>query len=121
MYLQYYGGAGRYTLSFINLERMRILLIDDHGVLRAGIRNLILQAHKKAEIFEAAAAGEGLQIAVAEALDLIFLDLKLPQEAGGASSGEVGLNTLRALHDMERPVPVIVMSGEFLMLNSVQN
>lgn len=99
---------------------MRILLIDDHGVLRAGIRNLILQAHKKADIFEAATAGEGLQVAVAEALDLIFLDMKLPQEAGGASSGEVGLNTLKALRDMERPVPVIVMSGEFLSQGAVE-
>ena len=99
---------------------MRILLIDDHGILRAGIRNLILQAHRQAETLEAATASEGLQIAMSEALDLIFLDLRLPQEPGGISSGEIGLNTLKQLHDMEQPVPVIVMSGEVLSKSAIE-
>ncbi|MHB1233144.1 MAG: response regulator [Burkholderiales bacterium] len=99
---------------------MRILLIDDHGILRAGVRNLILQAHRQAETIEAATANEGLQLAMAEALDLIFLDLRLPQEPGGVSSGEVGLNTLKQLHEMEKSAPVIVMSGEILSKSAIE-
>lgn len=99
---------------------MRVLLIDDHSLVCAGIRNLILQVHKAAEIFEAADAKEGFQLARDEKLDLIFLDLKLPQEAGGASSGEVGLNLLKAVCDLEKSAPVIVMTGEFLSKGAVE-
>jgi len=99
---------------------MRVLLIDDHSMIRAGIRNLILQAHKAAEIFEAVDAKEGFQAAMDEKLDLIFLDLKLPQDAGGASSGEVGLNLLRSLCNQEESVPVIVMTGEYLGKGAVE-
>lgn len=99
---------------------MRVLLIDDHSMIRAGIRNLILQAHKAAEIFEAVDAREGFQTAMNGKLDLIFLDLKLPQEAGGISSSEVGLNLLKLLCSQEESVPVIVMTGEYLSKGAVE-
>lgn len=99
---------------------MRILLVDDHSMIRAGIKHLIVKMQKTAEIFEATNAKEGLQIAIQEDLDLIFLDLKLPQEPGGISNGEVGLNLLKALCEMEKSVPVIVMTGEFLTKESVE-
>lgn len=99
---------------------MRVLLIDDHSLVCAGIRNLILQVHKEAEIFEATDAKQGLQIAIKERLDLIFLDLKLPQEVGSVSNSEVGLNLLKTLCDREESVPVIVMTGELLSKDGVE-
>lgn len=99
---------------------MRVLLIDDHSMIRAGIRNLILQVHKEAEIIEAIDAKEGFRIAVEERLDLIFLDLKLPDETGGVSNSEIGLNLLKALCDREKSVPVIVMTGEFLSKGAME-
>lgn len=99
---------------------MRVLLIDDHSMIRAGIRNLILQANETAEIFEAIDAKEGFQIAMNRKLDLIFLDLKLPHEAGSVSSGEIGLNLLKSLCNQEESVPVIVMTGEYLSKSAVE-
>lgn len=99
---------------------MRILLIDDHSMIRAGIKHLIMKMQKKTEIFEAENAKQGLQIALQQGLDLIFLDLKLPPETGSASNGEVGLNLLKSLCDMEKSAPVIVMTGEFLSRGAVE-
>lgn len=99
---------------------MRILLIDDHSMIRSGIKHLIMKMQKKTKIFEAENAKAGLQIALQKNLDLIFLDLKLPQETGSASNGGVGLNLLKSLCEMEKSAPVIVMTGEFLSRGAVE-
>ena len=60
---------------------MRILLVDDHAVVRAGLRRM-LAAISQDEIFEAETGREGLAIARAQSLDLIIADLNLPQLGG---------------------------------------
>ncbi|MDE2388354.1 MAG: response regulator transcription factor [Betaproteobacteria bacterium] len=99
---------------------MKILLIDDHSMVRLGIKGLVLQIHQRAEVVEASTVHDGLQILKTETPDLVFLDLKLPWESGGEISGEFGLDVLRAICDMEKPIPVIVISGEFISKNTVE-
>ena len=99
---------------------MKILLIDDHSMIRAGVKHLIMKMQNEVEIFEAMNAKEGLQIANQEDLDLIFLDLKLPPEAGGACNSEVGLNLLKTFCEKEKSIPVIVMTGEFLTKDAIE-
>ena len=60
---------------------MRILLVDDHAIVRAGLRRLLAMV-SDAEILEAATGRESLTIAKAQALDLIILDLNLPELGG---------------------------------------
>lgn len=60
---------------------MRILLVDDHAVVRAGLRRM-LAIISQDEIFEAETGREGLAIARAQTLDLIIVDLNLPQLGG---------------------------------------
>ncbi|WP_241127634.1 response regulator [Novosphingobium terrae] len=60
---------------------MRILLVDDHAVVRAGLRRM-LAIISQDEIFEAETGREGLAIARAQNLDLIIVDLNLPQLGG---------------------------------------
>jgi two-component system invasion response regulator UvrY len=60
---------------------MRILLVDDHAIVRTGLRRLLAMV-SDAEIFEAATGRESLAIAKAQALDLIILDLNLPELGG---------------------------------------
>ena len=60
---------------------MRILLIDDHAVVRAGLsRMLTTLAH--AQIHEAANGRDACALARRETLDLIILDLNLPELGG---------------------------------------
>lgn len=60
---------------------MRVLLIEDHPIVRAGCRRLLEQL-PAVEIVEASAGAEGLRINAASLPDTIILDLNLPDASG---------------------------------------
>jgi DNA-binding NarL/FixJ family response regulator len=103
---------------------MLILLIDDHGILRAGVRSLIQQVHQDAEVFEAACGDEALELVRERVFDVIFLDLCIPRAPlSDDVLVENGLELLTMFKGVrEEPTdldqalritaPVIVMSGE---------
>lgn len=60
---------------------MKMLIVDDHPIVRAGLRRL-LAADKDTEIAEAATGKEALTMARANHPDLVILDLNLPGMGG---------------------------------------
>jgi DNA-binding NarL/FixJ family response regulator len=60
---------------------MRILLIEDHPIVRAGCRRM-LQGQDAVEVREAPTAAEGLRIGREFEPDIIVLDLNLPDASG---------------------------------------
>ena len=60
---------------------MKILLVDDHAIVRAGLRRLLAMT-SDAEIIEAGAGREGLAALKAGGFDLVVLDLNLPDLGG---------------------------------------
>ncbi|MCP4421328.1 MAG: response regulator transcription factor, partial [Chloroflexi bacterium] len=59
-----------------------ILIVDDHAVVRQGIR-LLLEAHPEIEVIGEAADGQmALQMARTLSPDLILLDLLMPEMSG---------------------------------------
>ncbi|WP_420136262.1 response regulator transcription factor [Sphingomonas sp.] len=60
---------------------MKILLIDDHAIVRSGLRRMLTMT-ADTEIYEAATGREGIAVARAHALDLIIVDLNLPELGG---------------------------------------
>ena len=60
---------------------MKILLVDDHAIVRSGLRRL-LAALPGAQICEAATGREALALARTERPTLIILDLNLPGLGG---------------------------------------
>jgi two-component system, NarL family, invasion response regulator UvrY len=80
----------------------RILLVDDHPVVRQGIKQVLSGAFDPAVVGEAANAMEGLTEARTTDWDILVLDLTLP--------GMSGLDLLKDLK-RERPMlPVLVLS-----------
>jgi two-component system response regulator NreC len=61
---------------------VRILLVDDHAVLRAGLRLLLNNQPDFEVIGEAASGIEALNMATADQPDLILLDLSMPGLGG---------------------------------------
>jgi len=61
---------------------MRILLVDDHAIVRAGLRMLVESRPGFWVVGEAATTGEALTLAAREQPDLILLDLDLRGERG---------------------------------------
>ncbi len=60
---------------------MNILLVDDHALLRAGLCRILVE-DLKAQVGEAANAGEALQQMAVQAWDLVLLDISLPGRSG---------------------------------------
>jgi two-component system, NarL family, invasion response regulator UvrY len=80
---------------------MKILLVDDHVVVRAGVRRL-LATEVDVGILEAESSQEALDIFRRERPDLVVLDLNL--------TGSSGLELLRRLIQLDKAVKVLVLS-----------
>ena len=81
---------------------IRILLVDDHPVVRQGIRQILLDGLKAVSLGEASDVATALARIRADAWDLVVLDLTLP----GAS----GLDLLKEIRRERPALPVLVLS-----------
>jgi DNA-binding NarL/FixJ family response regulator len=80
----------------------RILLVDDHPIVRQGIKQVLAGAFHPALVGEAANAEEGLNELRTTEWDVLVLDLTLP--------GISGLDLLKDLHRERPSLPVLVLS-----------
>jgi len=80
---------------------MKVLVVDDHAVVRDGLRRLLV-ALPNVEIFDAATGREALTFVQRQAPDLILLDLHLP--------GIGGIELLRRLLVLSPSARVLVFS-----------
>lgn len=83
---------------------MRILLIDDHPVFRAGLETLLHELDPSVEVIHAGNCNDGLRASRHGALNLAFLDLNLPDGHD--------LGCLRALKAARPTLPVVLISGD---------
>jgi len=81
---------------------IRILLVDDHPVVRQGIRQIVLDGLKAVSIGEASDVPSALARIRTDVWDLVVLDLTLP----GAS----GLDLLKEIRRKRPSLPVLVLS-----------
>ncbi|HXF84890.1 MAG TPA: response regulator transcription factor [Anaerolineales bacterium] len=80
----------------------RILLADDHAVLRAGLRLLLTSQNEYEVVGEAASGTETLSLAEELQPDLILLDLSMPALGG--------LDTLPALRKLAPTAKILILT-----------
>jgi DNA-binding NarL/FixJ family response regulator len=80
----------------------RILLVDDHPVVRQGIKQVLAGAFHPAQVGEASNAEEGMMEVKGTEWDVMVLDLSLP--------GTSGLDLLKDLRRERPTLPVLVLS-----------
>ena len=84
----------------------RILIVDDHPLMRDGLRSVIAISFDQCDILEAASLAEAVQTLDREpGFDLVLLDLNIPD-----------VNRLDGLRQLRRrfpSLPVVMVSGEF--------
>jgi two-component system, NarL family, response regulator NreC len=68
---------------------IRILIADDHGVLRAALRSLLQHRHDVEIVGEAADGEEALRLALATPFDVLLLDISMPGMDGIAVTREL--------------------------------
>src|SRR5207247_9912306 len=70
--------AGRETTSrLMSSSPIRVVLADDHALVRAGIRSLLGAMHDVQVVGEAASGEEALQLAERERPDVILMDIAM--------------------------------------------
>ncbi len=81
---------------------MRVLIVDDHAILRRGLRALLSDAFHDAAFGEASNAEEALEQLGKKGWDVALLDITLP--------GKSGLDLLKELKAARPKLPVLVLS-----------
>jgi DNA-binding NarL/FixJ family response regulator len=80
----------------------RILLADDHALVRAGIRRILDDDPQLTVVAEAADGAEALERALADAIDLAILDVSMPKLTG--------LHVTRHLAEQRPQTRVLILS-----------
>ena len=82
--------------------KSRILLADDHALVRRGLR-LILDSQPDLEVTaEAADGAEAVDLALTDDLDLAILDISMPRMTG--------LQAARELHKRRPELPILILT-----------
>ncbi len=98
-------------------DRIRVLIVDDHGVMRAGLHALIERHADLQVVGEAAAGGDALQKVAELSPDVVVMDIGLPDMSGvdairriRASTRAVALVAL-TMHDDPALVRAVLAAG----------
>lgn len=81
---------------------IRLLICDDHAIVRQGLKQVLADAPDIAVAAEAADGPEAIRLARAGGIDVMLLDIALP--------GRDGLDVLKQLHQEFPRLPVLVVS-----------
>jgi two-component system, NarL family, invasion response regulator UvrY len=61
---------------------MNILIVDDHAIVRLGLKQLVAEAYPYAKLEEAATGKEAMILLDRVRWDLVILDVNLPDQNG---------------------------------------
>lgn len=81
---------------------MRIMIVDDHALVRRGMAHVVRECFPDADVVEAADADEAMRVMEETSADIALVDVRLPVHDG-----------LELLHDMKArwaDVPVIMLT-----------
>lgn len=80
----------------------KVLIVDDHEVVREGLKRIFAEEHRDAVFGEAGSAAEALELAEQRDWDVVVLDLSLGERSG--------LEVLKVLKTSNPRLPVLVLS-----------
>ena len=82
---------------------IRIAIVDDHAIVRAGLRQFLSEQVDLRVTGEAGSGREALDLVRAGELDVMLMDLSLPDQSG--------VETLAAIKARKPALPVLILSG----------
>ncbi len=82
---------------------IRIGIVDDHAIVRAGLRQLLTDEVDFRVTAEASNGREALEIARGDEVDVLLMDLSMPDQGG--------VDALAAIRARRPDLPVLILSG----------
>jgi DNA-binding NarL/FixJ family response regulator len=82
---------------------MKILIADDHQIIRRGLKDILADEFDLLRVGEACDGPETLEAARKQAWDIVLLDIKMP--------GRSGLEVLEELKKLHPKMPVVMISA----------
>jgi len=83
-------------------KKIRVVLADDHAVLRAGLRALLNLEADMEVVGEAGNGREAMELAQSLTPDVIVMDISMPEVDG--------LAAVRGIHEMELPCHIVILT-----------
>jgi two-component system invasion response regulator UvrY len=81
---------------------LRVLIADDHAIVRKGLKQLLLEEFPSALVEEVGDAEKLIKRTIQEEWDIVICDLSMP--------GRSGLDALRQIKQSSPSLPVLIMS-----------
>jgi len=82
---------------------IRILIADDHAIVRAGLRQFIAGEHDMEVAGEAQTGAQVIEMVRNGTWDVVLLDISMPDQNG--------IDTLKRLQQLKPDLPVLILSG----------
>lgn len=82
---------------------IRIAIVDDHAIVRAGLRQYLAEQVDMTVVAEATNGREALDIVRKEIADIVLMDLSMPDQSG--------VDALAAIKARQPDLPVLILSG----------
>ena len=84
-------------------DMLKVLIADDHAIVRKGLREILREAPTPTLVAEAANGHEAVEKAIQDDWDVIVLDINMP--------GPNGLEVLKRVKREKPDTPVLMLSG----------
>jgi len=102
-FLRYHGSKSD-NPRFVKSQIVKILVVDDHALVREGLRQVLQGLQEQVDVLQAANCGLAFDVALQNPdLDLVLLDYHLPDMTG--------LEALRILGLRHPELPVLILSA----------
>lgn len=97
------GNLGSQSPQTSQRAATRVMIVDDHALLRAGVREMLAEESDLEVVAEAGSAEEALQLLRdGTTIDVLLLDISLP--------GQSGVDLLRQLKQDQPEIQILVLS-----------
>lgn len=87
----------------MGIGMMRVLIADDHEIVRRGLRQILRDEFSDLTLHEAENSQQAMDIVLQQPLDLVLLDINMP--------GRSGLEVLEQIRQERPKLPVLVLSA----------
>jgi len=86
-------------------QPIRILIVDDHAMVRSGLKNFIFAYEWMAPVGEAANGAEAVAFCTANAVDIVLMDMVMPEMDGTEAT--------RRIMALDKSIKIIVLTSFF--------